>query len=40
MIAGNDLIMPGNAAAISVITKAVNDGDLSVEQLDVNVKEF
>lgn len=40
MIAGNDLIMPGNAAAISAITKAVNDGDLSLEQLDVNVKEF
>lgn len=38
MIAGNDLIMPGNATAISAITKAVNDGDLSLEQLDVNVK--
>lgn len=40
MIAGNDLIMPGNATAIAAITKAVNDGDLSEEQLDVNVKEF
>ena len=38
MKAGNELLMPGTAKQIEAITKAVNDGSLSKEQLDRNVE--
>lgn len=38
MKAGNDLIMPGSQANRETIMKAVEEGNLSMEQLDENVK--
>ncbi len=36
MYAGNDLLMPGGNQQVEAIIKAVNDGDLSEEILDLN----
>jgi beta-glucosidase len=38
MIAGNDMIMPGNPSQVQAIIKAVQDGKLDVKVLDQNVK--
>jgi beta-glucosidase len=38
MIAGNDLLMPGNPGQIQAIIKAVQDGKLDVKILDRNVE--
>jgi beta-glucosidase len=38
MMAGNDLIMPGNPNQVQAIIKAVQDGKLDVKVLDQNVK--
>jgi beta-glucosidase len=38
MIAGNDLIMPGNATQTQTIIKAVQDGNLNIKVLDTNVE--
>lgn len=40
MIAGNDLLMPGNPAQIQTLIKAVKDGKLDVTILDRNVEKI
>ena len=40
MKAGNDVLMPGMVHQTEAIVKAVNDGNLSKEQLDQNVERF